>query len=65
MKTKKDKRMKRWLRALGIAKCLFEEEGYHTDYLKEIEHFISENQVSDVQDIPQRGGTGWQRDDSS
>ena len=27
----------RWLRALSIAKILFEEEGYHTRYLDEIE----------------------------
>jgi len=31
---------KRWLRALAIAKCLFEDEGYHTVYLEEIEEFI-------------------------
>ncbi len=31
---------KRWLRALAIAKCLFEDEGYHTIYLEEIETFI-------------------------
>ena len=31
---------KRWLRALAIAKILFEDEGYHTVYLEEIETFI-------------------------
>jgi len=34
------KRMKNWLRALEIAKILFEDEGYHTLYLEEIEEFI-------------------------
>ena len=33
-------KVKRWLRALAIAKVLFEEEGYHTAYLEEIEEFI-------------------------
>lgn len=36
------KQTKRWLRAIGIAKVLFEEEGYHCIYLKEIEEFIKE-----------------------
>lgn len=35
-------RLKRWLRALAIAKCLFEEDGYFTDYLEEIEDFVKE-----------------------
>ena len=34
--------LKRWLRALEIAKCLFEEDGYFTDYLEEIERFIKD-----------------------
>jgi hypothetical protein len=34
------KETKRWLRALEIAKILFEVEGYHTAYLKETEAFI-------------------------
>jgi hypothetical protein len=31
----------RWLRALRIAHILFEEDGYHTAYLSEIEAFLS------------------------
>lgn len=31
---------RRWLRALAIAKLLFEQEGYHTHYLEEIEELI-------------------------
>ena len=31
---------KRWLRALEIAKILFEDNGYFTDYLSQIEQFI-------------------------
>jgi hypothetical protein len=34
------KEIKRWLRALGIAKILFEDQGYHSIYLEEIENFI-------------------------
>jgi hypothetical protein len=34
------KETKRWLRALGIAKTLFEDQGYHTRYLEEIENVI-------------------------
>jgi hypothetical protein len=31
------RQVRRWCRALSIAKILFEEEGYHTVYLEEIE----------------------------
>lgn len=31
---------KRWLRALEIAKILFEDHGYHTRYLEEMEAFL-------------------------
>jgi len=34
------KRKKRWFRALEIAECLFEDEGYHTEYLKDIEKVL-------------------------
>jgi len=34
------KETKRWLRALGIAKILFKDQGYHTLYLEGIEKFI-------------------------
>lgn len=34
--------MNRWIRALALAKLLFEDEGYFTTYLDEIEHFIKE-----------------------
>lgn len=36
------KQSTRWLRALSIAKILFEEEGYHTAYLEEIEQCIAQ-----------------------
>lgn len=39
------RQVKRWLRAIDIAKCLFEEEGYHISYLKEIENLIRSNQI--------------------
>ena len=38
-------RAARWLRALGIAKILFEDQGYHTRYLEEIEQFIQRSEV--------------------
>ena len=41
---------KRWLRALEIAKCLFEDEGYHTLYLEEIEEFIKTQQERNQQE---------------
>ena len=34
------KETKRWLRALEIAKILFEDQGYHSLYLEGIENFI-------------------------
>lgn len=34
--------LNRWLKALEIAKILFEEEGYHTRYLQAIEELIEE-----------------------
>ena len=37
------KQRKRWLDALRIAKCLFEDEGYHIRYLKDLERFIIAN----------------------
>jgi len=40
---------KRWLRALEIAKCLFEDEGYHTKFLEEIEEFIKTHQEGNQQ----------------
>ena len=38
-------RAARWLRALTIAKILFEDQGYHTRYLEEIEQFIQRREV--------------------
>jgi hypothetical protein len=35
-----NKEAKRWLRALKIAKIIFEDEGHHTFYLEGIEKFI-------------------------
>lgn len=37
-----NKQLKRWLRALELAKCLFEIEWYHTRYLEEIEQSIKQ-----------------------
>jgi hypothetical protein len=37
--------MSRWLRALDIAKILFEDQGYHTRYLDEIEHVVQRSDV--------------------
>jgi hypothetical protein len=39
------KQLTRWLRALEIAKILFEDEGYHTAYLEEIEAFIQKTKI--------------------
>ena len=38
--TREELKVRRWLKALNIAKILFEEDGYFTDYLEEIEAFI-------------------------
>ena len=40
----KKKQLKRWLKALVIAKILFEEDGYHTAYLEEIELYLAEKE---------------------
>ena len=37
---KAKKKTKRWLRALEIAKTVFWQEGYHTEYLEDLEEFI-------------------------
>lgn len=37
--------LNRWLKAIKIAKILFEEEGYHVRYLQEIEGLIKEKMV--------------------
>lgn len=37
-------KLRRWLKALAIAKILFEEEGYHTRFLEEIEAFVQEKE---------------------
>jgi len=34
------KRRKRWFRALEIAEFLFEDEGYHREYLKDLKKFL-------------------------
>ena len=33
-------RRKQWFRALEIAECLLEDEGYHTEYLKDLRKFL-------------------------
>lgn len=49
---KTGKRSKRWLRALEIAKVMFESEGYYTDYLEEIEAFIrGKGEENDMQTL--------------
>lgn len=44
------KQLKRWLRALEIAKYLFEDEGYFTDYLGEIEQLITQTMNESLHD---------------
>jgi hypothetical protein len=39
------KTRKRWRRALGIAKILFEDAGYHTAYLEEIEEALAHARI--------------------
>ena len=39
------KRRKRWFRALKIAECLFEDEGYHTEYLEDLKDFLNEREM--------------------
>src|SRR5215468_5722338 len=39
---------KHWRKALGIARILFEEDGYHTTYLDEIETFICADPTLDA-----------------
>lgn len=40
----------RWIRALDIAKILFDDNGYHTAYLEEIKQFImtQQNQPKEI-----------------
>lgn len=40
-----ERRAARWLRALTIAKIFFEDQGYHTRYLEEIEQFLERSEV--------------------
>ena len=49
----------RWLRALAIAKILFEDQGYHTRYLEEIEQCIQRSEV--LQHMPQTAPPKAQR----
>jgi hypothetical protein len=37
-------RTKRWLHALDIAKMLFEDQGYKTDYLNQIVQYIKQHE---------------------
>ena len=39
------KRKNRWFRALKIAECLFEDEGYHTEYLEDSKDFLKEKEM--------------------
>jgi len=47
------KRRKRWFRALEIAEYLFEDEGYHTKYLKDLKEFLKGEE--NVQSKDKRG----------
>ena len=51
--TEEQLRLRRWLSALGIAKTMFEADGYHTVYLEEIDTFIKEGN-HDTADTSQR-----------
>lgn len=42
------RRKKRWLRALEIAKILFEDEGYHTRYLEDLQSEVKNNAVQNI-----------------
>ena len=53
------KQFNRWIRALGIAKILFENDGYFTDYLDEIEAFIRRSYES-INDRPSMSETSDQ-----
>jgi len=60
--TDQELRFSRWLRALTIAKILFEDQGYHTVYLEEIEELIQNISVVPATPCPgvrhtMRGGT--------
>lgn len=47
---------KHWYKALSIARILFEEEGYHTRYLQEIETFIETTTAALwATDVPENG----------
>ena len=48
------KRKKRWFRALEIAECLFEDEGYHIEYLEDLKDFLKGE--GNVQSKNIRGG---------
>ena len=39
------KETKRWFRAIELAGILFEDQGYHRDYLNEIEEFIRREKI--------------------
>ena len=58
----KVQKRKRWLKALQLAKMLFEDEGYFVDYLVEIEEWIkNDGNVTRMEDedgerYPDTGG---------
>ena len=54
----KRKKLNRWLKALEIARCMFEADGYHTVYLKEIEDFIKR----DAHLTGKENGNGFQKE---
>ncbi len=50
----------RWRRALGIAKVLFADQGYHTRYLEEIEAFLNAHAHRIAEPSGEgKGGEGW------
>lgn len=50
-----DLRRKRWLRALQIAELLFEDEGYHTTYIKDLKQFLTNGRGNHVPETFDKG----------
>lgn len=51
-----DLRRKRWFRALQIAEVLFEDEGYHTKYIKDLRDFLTNERGNHVSETLDKGG---------
>lgn len=64
------KRKKRWFRALQIAECLFDDEGYHTKYLEDLKEFLkgeesvqSKNKRGSYSEIVSKSESRWYTND--